>query len=91
MSAYNVTYNTPFDKIEVISHSAKGKINVKRILWNNTTYLVTKVVSEWNTRDGDNYSVNYTVETNRNILFQLKYDKLSLDWILVKWDNMDSK
>jgi len=89
--AYNVTYNTPFDKVEVITHSAKGKIHVKRVLWNNTTYLVTKIVSTWNTREGDNPSINYTVETDRNILLQLKYEKISLDWILVKWDDMESK
>jgi len=89
--AYNVTYNTPFDKVEVITHSAKGKIYVKRVLWNNTTYLVTKIVSTWNTREGDNPSINYTVETDRNILLQLKYEKISLDWILVKWDDMESK
>ena len=29
-------YNSPIEKVEVINHTANGKINIKRIKWKNT-------------------------------------------------------
>lgn len=86
MSGINTHYNIVNEKVEVISHTAKGKINILRINWNNTVYKVTEVISEGPKRDGDQPARYYNLRTDRNVIFELRYEQITFDWILVKWD-----
>lgn len=77
------------EPIEVIAHMHHMKMVVLKFKWNNTVYVVSKMVNKWQEPSGESKITHYIVDCpQQNISAEIAYDHFDMKWEIVNYCGM---
>jgi hypothetical protein len=72
------------EPIEVLARFEQGRIVPFRFRWNQSVFRITKVTSAWEDREGQYRRLHFSVLTEHDDYFELRYHTGDFAWILSK-------
>lgn len=72
------------DPIEVLARFERGRILPFRFRWNQTVFRIAKVTGTWEDREGQYRRLHYSVLTDNDDYFELRFHTGDFGWVLSK-------
>ena len=74
------------ESVDVLTKFLHGQIVPLKIKWNERVYLIEKITSRWEFRNGDFKEYCFSVLTTGNRLMEIHLDTRDMTWNLDKID-----
>lgn len=72
------------EPIEVLVWFDRGSLTPFRFRWNQTVFRIASVTGRWEDREGQFRRCHYSVVTDANNYFELRFSLKDLGWMLSK-------
>lgn len=72
------------EPIEVLARFERGRVAPFRFRWNQSTFRISKVTGSWQDREGQHQRYHFSVLSENNDYFELRFHSGELTWTLSK-------
>lgn len=72
------------EPVEVLARFERGRLTPFRFRWNQSVFHIAKVTGSWEDREGQYRRCHYSVLTETNDYFELRFQLQDFAWILSK-------
>ena len=72
------------EPIEVLARFERGKLLPFRFRWNQSVFRIAKVTGAWEDREGQHLRLHFSVLTDNDDYFELRFHSGDFTWILSK-------
>ena len=72
------------EPIEVLARFEGGRMTPFRFRWNRSVFKIAKVTGAWEDREGQYRRCHFSVLTDTNSYFELRFHMKDFSWVLSK-------